>query len=84
MECFFREHMAEHDPVFHDSAAETVLSRSFPSESETGLSQLISSPKSQSAVPFYFFRRESRSVFFPVMTTMKHIPSSCRMAAAYL
>jgi len=42
MECYFREHMAERDLLFHDSVAETILSRSFPTDAETGLSQLLS------------------------------------------
>ena len=42
MECYFREHMAERDILFHDGVAKTILSRAFPTGAETGLSQLLS------------------------------------------
>jgi adenine-specific DNA-methyltransferase len=41
MECYFREHMAERDLLFHDTVARTILSVS-PSDPQTGLSVLLS------------------------------------------
>lgn len=42
MESTFREHMAERDLLFHDTVAQTILSGSFPSDPQTGLSALLS------------------------------------------
>jgi hypothetical protein len=35
MECYFREHMAERDLLFHDTVAQTILSGSFPTDPQT-------------------------------------------------
>jgi len=42
MECYFREHMAERDLLFHDDVAQTIMSGSFPADPQTGLSALLS------------------------------------------
>ena len=42
MESYFREHIAERDLLFHDTVAQTILSGSFPTDPQTGLSALLS------------------------------------------
>lgn len=42
MERYFRAHMAERNLLFLDSVAETILSRSFPIDPQTGVSALLS------------------------------------------
>lgn len=48
MECYFREHMAGRDLLFHDRVAQTILSESFTADPQTdpqtGLSALLSLP----------------------------------------
>ena len=42
MESYFCKHMVERNLLFLDSVAETILSRSFPIDPQTGVSALLS------------------------------------------